>query len=304
MSSVSVIIPTYNYGGFIAQAIGSVLTQTLKPAEIIVVDDGSTDETESIVKSLGDKVRYIRQENAGVCAARNNGVAESTGRYIAFLDADDHWEPTKLEKQLRKFEEDPGLGLVHCGMRHFDSETGQTLDVLTDGQEGWVADELLLWERPAVNVSGSAVMVTRDAFDAVKGFDARQRVGEDWDFCYWVARKFRVGFIREPLVNYRIHPRAAHNNIPEMERGMGLFYEKAFATADPNIHALKNRAYGNFHRILAGSYFQSGYYGAFLKHAVKSLKLRPFGIGYFLEFPVRRLRNGRKRKDSLGNSHF
>jgi len=304
MSSVSVVIPTYNYGGFIAQAIESVLSQTLKPAEIIVVDDGSTDETESAVGSFGDKIHYIRQENAGVCAARNSGVAESTGRYIAFLDADDQWMPTKLEKQLKKFESDPEIGLVHCGMRHFDGETGQTLDLLTEGQEGWVADELLLWERPAVNVSGSAVMVTREAFDTVPGFDARQKVGEDWDFCYWVARKFKVGFIAEPLVNYRIHARAAHNNVREMERGMSLFYEKAFASADPKIHALKNRAYGNFHRILSGSYFQSGDYGEFLKHAVKSLQYRPSSIGYFLEFPIRRLRNGRKRRNPLENSHF
>jgi glycosyltransferase involved in cell wall biosynthesis len=295
MSSISVVIPTYNYGCFIAEAIESALSQTVAPTEVIVVDDGSTDDTEDIARSFGERVRYIKQENAGVCIARNRGVSRSTGDYIAFLDADDRWEPTKLEKQLEKFENDPEIGLVHCGMRHFDGKTGEILGLLVDGQEGWVADDLLLWEKPVVNVSGSVVMVTRKAFDAVNGFDARQKVGEDWDFCYWVARKFKIGFIPEPLVNYRIHARAAHNNIREMERGMALFYEKAFADSDPKTLALKDRAYGNFHRILAGSYFQSGDYAAFVKHAAKSIRRRPGGIGYFLKFPIRRLRNGRKR---------
>jgi len=295
MSSVSVIIPTYNYGSFIAEAIESVLSQTVAPAEIIVVDDGSTDNTEVVLREFARSVRYIQQTNAGVCAARNRGVAESTGDHIAFLDADDQWMPSKLEKQLKKFESDPEIGLVHCGMRHFDGETGDTLDIIIEGEEGWVADELLLWEKPAVNVSGSAVMVSRKAFGAVNGFDTRQKVGEDWDFCYWVARKFRVGFVAEPLVNYRIHARAAHNDVREMERGMTLFYEKAFAGADPKLLALKERAYGNFHRILAGSYFQSGNYGEFLKHAAKSIKHRRSGISYFLEFPLRRWRNGRRK---------
>ncbi len=100
-----------------------------------MIDDGSTDDTEAVVRGFGERVKYIRQENAGVCAARNRGVAESSGDLIAFLDADDIWEPTKLEKQIAKFESDPEIGLVHCGMREFDSETGETLKVHLDGQE-------------------------------------------------------------------------------------------------------------------------------------------------------------------------
>ncbi|MCV4871952.1 glycosyltransferase family 2 protein, partial [Escherichia coli] len=91
-----VIIPTYNYGRFIAAAVESALGQTLGPAEVIVVDDGSADTTAEAVARFGGRVRYIRQENAGVCRARNRGVEESRGELIAFLDADDIWEPTKL----------------------------------------------------------------------------------------------------------------------------------------------------------------------------------------------------------------
>ena len=290
MSTVSVVIPTYNYGRFIKEAIDSVLKQSWPAIEVVVVDDGSTDETRSVVESFDGRVRYLKQENAGVCAARNRGVSESKGDLIAFLDADDMWEPAKVEKQLAKFDADPEIGLVHCGLREFDSETSETVSTRVEGQEGSVADELLLWERPAVNVSGSSVMVRREVFDAVGGFDEQLKVGEDWDFCYRIARKYKIGFVREPLVNYRVHSAAAHNNVLEMERGMSLFYEKAFAEGDEHVLSLRRRAMGNFHRVMAGSYFHAGDYRSFAKHAIKSIYRRPAGLGYFLKFPLRRLK--------------
>lgn len=288
---ISVVIPTYNYGRFVAEAIESALGQSLTPLEIIVIDDGSTDDTGTVVQAFGDRVRYIGQKNAGVCAARNRGVAESGGELIAFLDADDIWEPEKLEQQVAIFAEDPEIGMVHCAMREFDSATGETVAFRTKGLAGQVADDLLLMEEPAVNVSGSSVMVTRAAFDDVGGFDTRMKCGEDWDFCYRVARKYKVGFVSEPVLNYRRHVAAAHLNVAEMERGMNLFYEKAFDTDDAAVLAMKRRAMGNYHRVLAGSYFHAENYGALLKHTVLSLWNRPAAIGYFLDFPLRRLRN-------------
>jgi glycosyltransferase involved in cell wall biosynthesis len=288
-NAISAVIPTYNYGRYIAEAVESALAQTMAPREVIVVDDGSTDDTEAVVRKFGDKVRYIRQENAGVCAARNRGVAESTGEYIAFLDADDIWDPTKLEKQLAVFESDPEIGLVHCGMLEFDGETGETIALHLEGQKGWVADELLLWERPAIVGPGGTIMVRRGVFEEVGGFDEQMKVSEDWDFCYRVARRYKVGFVAEPMVNYRSHGAAAHRDIREMERGMGRFYEKAFAN-DVEVSRLRERSLGNYHRILAGSYLHAGQYGNFAKNAAKSLWYRPSGIGYFLKFPARRLK--------------
>lgn len=287
--SVSVVIPTYNYGRFIGEALESALGQTLRPLDIVVVDDGSTDNTAAIVSKFSDHVRYIRQENAGVCVARNRGVKESKGDLIAFFDADDTWEPRKLELQAEKFAQDSKIGLVHCGMREFESETGKTISMHMDGLEGHVADELLLWEESVIVGPGGTIAVSRNAFEDVGGFDETMRVGEDWDFCYRVARRYKVGFVREPLVNYRNHTAAAHLNVSEMERGMSLFYSKAFAE-DGEVLKLKNRAMGNFHRILAGSYFHNGDYGQFLRHAVKSLVNRPSNLRYFLEYPRRRWR--------------
>jgi glycosyltransferase involved in cell wall biosynthesis len=296
MTSISVIIPSYNYGRYIAEAIRSALGQTLKPAEVIVVDDGSTDDTAKVVAGFGDRVRYVRQENAGVCAARNRGVAESSGELIAFLDADDIWEPTKLERQAEKFAADSEIGLVHCGMREFCSESGETLVLHLDGMEGDVAEDLLLWERPVVNVSGSVIMVSREAFERVGEFDPRQKCGEDRDLCYRIAKEYRVGFVAEPLVNYRSHGAAAHRNVREMERGMGLFYEKAFFEGG-DVLRLRRRALGNYYRVLAGSYFRAGQYCDFLRTAARSIWYRPSGIGYFATFPMRRLFGGTARNE-------
>ena len=282
--SVSVVIPTYNYGRFIKAAISSVLDQTRSPSEVIVVDDGSTDETTAVVAAFGKAVRYMRQDNAGVSAARNLGVRESTSQLIAFLDADDTLEPSTLEKQVARLDSDEEIGLVHCAMREFDDETGATIRLHMEGGEDRVANNLLLWEGPVI-VAAGAIIVSRQAFDRVGGFDTRMRVGEDWDFCYRVAQLFKIGFVAEPLVNYRRHNAAAHRNVENMERGMLMFYEKAFATDDPEILKLRRRAYGNFHRVMAGSYLHSGRMGKFFWHAAKSIWMRPANLEYFLRLP-------------------
>jgi len=284
--SVSVIIPTYNYGRFIAEAIQSVLQQTHRPDEIVVVDDGSTDDTARVVAGFGDAVKYVRQENGGVCAARNKGVAESTGEIIAFMDADDTMEPESIAKQVALFG-DERVGLVHCGLRLFDDESGETIELQLEGGEDGVADNLLLWEGASIAGPG-AILVTREAFDSVDGFDTGMKVGEDWDFCYRVARRFKVRFVPEPLVNYRSHATAAHRNVAEMERGMSRFYEKAFSTNDEAVLKLKSRAYGNFHKVMAGSYFHAADYKNFARHAARSVFMRPGNLGHFLKFPVRR----------------
>jgi len=277
MSTISVVIPTYNYGGFIGEALRSVFEQTVTPMEIVVVDDGSTDDTGAVVASFGERVKYVRQANAGVSAARNRGVDETSGELIAFVDADDIIQPQFLEAMLAEFSRDQGVGLVHCGTRLFDSETGDTLSFDLDGGAEGVADNLLLWEGPGFPAPG-LVMVKRTAFMEVDGFDTRQKVGEDWDFCYRVARKYKVAFVPEPLVNYRIHRAAAHYNLENMEKGMSLFYEKAFNTKDREVLRLKARAIGNFHKVMAGSYFQAGRMGGFASHSVKSLINRPANL--------------------------
>jgi glycosyltransferase involved in cell wall biosynthesis len=296
---VAVVIPTYNYGQYIAEAIDSILHQTLAPVEVVVVDDGSTDNTAEIVVHFGDRIKYIRQDNAGVSAARNRGVKESSAELIAFLDADDIWEPTKLEKQVARFAGDSEVGLVHCGMREFDSETGRTIAWHLDGGEGWVANDLLLWEKRTVVGPGGTIVVSREAFEGSGGFDSQMKVSEDLDLCYRIAKRHKFAFVPEPLVNYRSHSAAAHLNVEEMERGMTEFYRKAFM-ADPPDPKLRRRIYGNLDKVMAGSYFYAGSYGKFFLRAVKSAWRRPETIGYFLSFPLRRFSRNQHDQDLHG----
>ena len=281
-SKVSIIIPTYNYGRFISKAIESALAQTFPIFEIIVVDDGSTDKTKEIVKEFGEKIHYIKQENRGVCAARNNGVKNSSGDFIAFLDADDIWLPEKIEKQIAKFEVDTEIGLVHCGMREFNSETGEIIKLHLEGGEGWVADDLLLNEKSVVVGPGGSIVVKRKVYEDVGEFDENLKNGEDWEFCYRVARKYKIGFVAEILLDYRSHSVNAHLNIPQMERSTLLAWKKSFDTDDENILRLRRRSFGNLHKVLAGSYLQSGQYFDFLRNLLWSLWFRPSFIGYYL----------------------
>ncbi len=278
--SVSVVIPTYNYGQFIKKAVESVLEQTLPISEIIVVDDGSTDDTEKIIKEFGDKIIYIKQQNLGVCAARNNGVKHSSGDFIVFHDADDILYPSKIEKQVDIFSEDPEIGFVHCGMREFNSETGETIQIHTEGEEGWIAEELLLFEKPVIVGPGS-IIIKRSVFDEVGGFDTGLKNGEDWEFCYRVARKYKIGFAREVLFDYRNHMSNAHYNVSEMEFSLLKALKKTFDTNDKKVLSLRRRSYGNLHKILAGSYLYNKQYSDFFRNLFWSLWYKPKFLYYY-----------------------
>ena len=282
---VSVIIPNYNYENFIVRTVESVFSQTYKNFEIVVVDDGSNDNSIKVLNTFGNKIKIIEQENAGVSAARNNGVKNSTGDYIAFLDADDVWLPEKLEKQMKKFETDSETGFVHSSMKLINSEDKQ-IGEICNGMEGQVSEEFLRFKKGVVVGAGSTGVVKREIFNEIGGFDSRLSTAADWDFCYRIAKKYKIGFVEEPLVLYLIHDSNMHSNISVMESDMMLGFEKAFS-ASPSQD--KNDCYSNLHLTLAGSYFQSKKYADFLRHSFKSIWLKPANIVYFAKFPFRKL---------------
>jgi glycosyltransferase involved in cell wall biosynthesis len=291
MQKVSVVIPTYNYGRFISEAIESVLRQTYPIFEIVVVDDGSTDNTEEIVAKFGDKVKYIKQKNGGVGLARNTGVRHSTGEFIAFLDADDIWLPHKIERQVQLLQKDGEVGLVTVGMREFGKD-GKTITKYQTGQNGWCAENILLLGA-GIAAPGSSLLIKRDVFERVGGYDEMKDMhpSEDWEFCYRVARRFKLAFLPELLVEYRNHGNNGHLQIPKFERAMLLAFEKTFVDNSGEIQKLKRQSYGALHRILAGSYFRAGDYTQFIKHSLKSFWLSPQNIIYFAKFPLRRFRD-------------
>ncbi len=203
---ISVIIPTYNRGNLIVEAIESVLAQTYSDFEIIVVDDGSTDDTAAKLQPYLDRVRYAVQRNRGVAVARNTGIQLAQGEFICFLDSDDLWEPGKLEAQLRFANDHPECALISteiCGFNGEKRALGQNKSASYDIRNGLVVEHLLFgnW------IQTSTVMLRRKVLDQVGWFDEDVgQFGEDWLLWMRIASRFPVHFLPEPLVLYRFHP--------------------------------------------------------------------------------------------------
>ena len=287
---VSVIIPNYNYGRFLGEAIQSALDQTVSPHEVIVVDDGSTDQSVEVAQAFGDRVKILIQENAGVGAARNRGVKEATGEIVAFLDSDDRWYPEKLEKQLQLFAEKSDVGIVTCFMREFDGE-GNTTSILQQEVEGEISVRVLRFDAEIV-AAGSAVVMRKDVFLGVGGFDEERDLhpSEDWELFYRMTKATRVRVAAEPLVHYRNHGSNGHLNIRRMERAMLLGYSKIFSKGHSMDSKTIRVCYANLHTVLAGSFFRIGDYRKFLEHAFKGITKNPMTIVRFVGYPIRLFR--------------
>jgi len=205
MPKISVIIPTYNRAAYLPDAIESVLAQSLRDYEIIVIDDGSTDVTRRVLQPWIDagQIRYIRQENRGVSAARNRGIAAARGGYIAFLDSDDLFAADKLEKQAALLDADPGVGLAHGGFRRVDMDGRLLAERDTSGLDGNVYPKMLLdW---SVLIPPSCVMLRAAVLAETGGFDPAMRWGEDIDLWRRVARRYRFAALPEILTTMRVH---------------------------------------------------------------------------------------------------
>jgi glycosyltransferase involved in cell wall biosynthesis len=292
MLRVSIVIPTHNHARFVTLAIESALAQTQPASEIIVVDDGSSDDTPSVLAPYAGRITVVRQQKQGVAAARNAGAKLATGDLLGFLDADDVWLPAKLERQVARFVSAPHIGLVHCGLETIDG-AGEPLVRSVHGLEGSVADEFLFFRRPLILGGGSGAVIPRAVFNEVGGFDEQMSTSADWDLYYRIARRYEVGFVPEVLLKYRLHPGNMHGNIRAMERDMLLGYAKAFRSADSRLRSIRRRAYGNLHSVLAGSFFSAGQYTGFIKHTLMSLLLTPGNIGQFAGYPLRRWRRSK-----------
>ena len=199
---VSVIIPTYNCAQYLGQAIDSVLDQTFLDLEIIVVDDGSTDRTPEVSAKYSDHITYIRQPNGGNAAARNRGVVEARGRWLCFLDADDLWEPRKLERQLFDLLRHPEWMISFVRAWKF-FETGDSEPMPDAPSEGELWDRLVFYQ--PFGCSHTGMMVHRSCFEAVGGFDDALRLSVDWDLFIRLADRYRIRTMPEFLIHHRQH---------------------------------------------------------------------------------------------------
>lgn len=249
MPKVSVVIPVHNGMKYLPETLDSVIKQTFQDFEVIVVDDGSSDETPNWVASCQDpRVRLVQQPNQGTPGARNNGIANAKGDYIAFLDADDIWKPTKLEKQVRTLNMRPKVGLVYTWMSLIDQDGQSVGRTLSSSIEGYV------WPQVVENCrisGGSLHMIRRACFDKVGGFALDLRFAEDWEMLIRLAEHYEFAPVNEPLVLYRQHPNNKSKNCEGMRRDFTVILDRAFAGKSPEFNQLKSRSLGRAHLYLA-----------------------------------------------------
>lgn len=286
---VSVIIPAYNAMRYLPETLESVLNQTFKDFEVIVVNDGSSDETEQWVGRVSDsRVRLISQANQGASKARNTGIANARGEYIAFLDADDLWAPTKLEKQVALLDSHEKAGLVYTWVESIDQNGVSRGRILQPSAEGQIWETLLLHN---VVECGSTPLVRRSCFDRVGLFDERLTNVEDRDMWLQIAaHHYDFLVVKEPLVYYRQHPNSKGKNWPLVERSACLLLEKAFADPpsdlDPaRLERLRQQSYSMVYLRLAWKPLKSKVrdYKTALQFRKKALEYWP-GISRYQDF--------------------
>lgn len=203
---VSCVIPVLNGERYLAAALDSVLEQTLPVDEIVVVDDGSTDATPEIAVGYEDRIRYIAQDRVGMGGARDRGIEAAQGEWIAFLDADDLWDPEKIERQARHFQDRPETGALFTYAQNFWAE-----ELRAEAER--FRDHRIAKPQPAY--IPSTLMARRSVFEAVGGFGSARRHAETLD---WVLRAQRAGvrieILPEVLTRRRLHAR----NVSRLER--------------------------------------------------------------------------------------
>jgi glycosyltransferase involved in cell wall biosynthesis len=273
---VSVVIPTYNSGTLVVEAVESVLAQTLPVEEVLVIDDGSTDDTVERLARFGPPVRLIRKENGGVATARNRGVEEATGEWIAFLDADDVWHPRKLEIQFSALAHRSDLALLGNSLYDWP---GKHPDIGAEafGDLAKIRLDDLIVRNSLVT---STIVARTEILRAAGPFDPALRGPEDHDLWIRVAQRAKVANLPIALTGYRsATPGSLSKNADRMEEGMQAILDKLEGTGVFRGRALlRRKAWGYFRYSCAFMRFRAGETRAAVQNIVRSL------IGYPLPY--------------------
>lgn len=224
MVRVSAIIPAYNADSFIREAVDSALGQTHTDVEVIVVDDSSTDDTASVLQSYGERIIVHRQPNGGVAAARNAGARLASGRWVAFLDADDVWLPTKIERQLAV----ASTPLSYTNRFNFGAR-GDLPEIQSEVTPLLAGDIFVPLLLRGNFITTSSVMMARDLFLDLGGFPMSPAVCEDWDLWLRAAERQPVTVVTEPLVGYRLTSSSLSTNYRAMAHARRTVVARALA---------------------------------------------------------------------------
>jgi glycosyltransferase involved in cell wall biosynthesis len=246
---ISVIIPVYNAAGTILETLDSVSRQTFPDFEILVIDDGSTDETVSRLGQVHDgRMRLASFPNGGLAEARNRGIREARGEFLSFIDADDLWTPEKLESQLTALRSHPEAGIAYSWTVFIDQQGRFLFAKEPMFFEGDVSAHLL---KSCFIASGSNVLIRRRCVESVGSFDVGLKAAEDWD--YWLRAAERWPFVVVPRyhVFYRLSVYAMSSDIETIEAASRTVLERALARAPAQAKHLRAECVANLRQYLA-----------------------------------------------------
>ena len=296
LPTVSVVIPVRNGKDYIDEALHSVLAQDYDALEIIVVDDGSTDDDYARLMQVHPSIRVVHLDGRGVSFARNTGMREARGRYIAFLDADDIWFPGKLKAQIRYLEAHPDVGVIFGGFIKWTadaegkfppastlSQDCAALDKANLERSGWLYHRLLM----GLLVGMNTAVIRREVYEWLGGFREDMRIGEDYDFWLRASRITQMHALDGEVALYRIHPQSAMHKLDD-ENYLGRLLLGTVARYSLNNldgSLLKEQS---FRRRVAMTYFNHGY--AHYWHGKVGVARRAFL--YSLLHGGRRMRSG------------
>ncbi len=257
--AVSVVVPSFNGLPYLREAVSSILGQTLQTIELVLVDDGSTDDTAAYVATIADpRFRYLHQGNRGLAASRNVGIRAARAAYVAFLDHDDRYAPDKLARQAAVLDARPDVGVVYTGWRHIDASGGAMRRTGWDRIDGDILPTLILGNV----MHPSTMMVRRDPVVAAGAFDESRTGLEDWDL--WVrlaSTGIRWACVDAPLVDYRLHPgqMSKHGAKRRLDNRLAIL-DRTFAAPDlaADVRNLEELAYQNAFLMGAADYHRAG----------------------------------------------
>lgn len=265
---VSVIIPTYNQPKLLQLTIESVLAQTYPNIELIVIDDGSTEDTAAMIAQYKGKLTYIKQENQGGPAATNNGIRAASGEYLTFLDHDDLMLPTKIERQVQLLDTRPEIGLVHCRYYHIDGN-GNIMDKIGLLPANKSLKELVysnfLW--------AGGPMIRRQCLDQVGLYD-EELWSEDWDLWLRIALAgYEFACIQEPLGAYRILAGSKMSHIARLEQSIFLILDRVFADTrlPADVASEKDQVYKMWRFWISCRYYAVGQWAEAQRNLAEAL---------------------------------
>ena len=249
MPTISVIIPTYNAERTILETIASVQQQTFSDFELIIINDGSTDRTLELLNTVSDpRFKIFSYENGGPSVARNHGIAHATGKFIAFLDADDLWTRDKLELQLAALLQHPEAGVAYSWSYFMDNQ-GKSFHL---GEpilfQGNVYAQLLVMN---FIPNGSSTLVRKQAIESVGEFDPTPKSAEDWDYWLRLAACWPFVVVPKPQIFYRLSLGSLSSKVELVETSNLIVIEKAFQSAPPELQFLKKQSLSGVYQYVA-----------------------------------------------------